>query len=144
MCKLTIVYNVRLLFSAFRLCFYFWLEWITFCVHQCNRQQYIKTSPNSITWNSKELLSVFCLWPLMRLCSLGRENRQKKETRSLYFANSQTDIGYMGEAAAVHSRRGRDVNECWKQAWTVCCPSVRLADKTTSQWRCQNIWVRRE
>lgn len=74
-----------------------------------------------------------------------KSQRQKKESGRPNFTNSQTDIGYMGEVgtAAVHSRRGRDVSEWQKQAWTVCCPSALLADETTSGRRCQDIWVRR-
>lgn len=50
--------------------------------------------------------------------------------------------GLKGDTAAVHSRQGRDVSKCGKQALTVCCCAVLLADKTASQQRCQNIWAR--
>lgn len=122
-------------------------------VHQCNREQYIITG----LIESHEEAKSSCLSAvsgLLRGLFLQREKiegggkkgqREKKETGRPNFTNSQTDIGYTGEGgtAAAHSRRGRDVSEWWKQAWTVCCPSVLLADKTTSQWRCQNIWVSR-
>lgn len=43
----------------------------------------------------------------------------------------------------MHSRRGRDVSEWWKQAWSVCCPGALQADETSSRRRGQNIWVPR-
>lgn len=104
-------------------------------VHQSNRQQYIITGlieSHEVAKSSCPSL-VSCKDSFFREKMKGgkKSKRQKKESGRPNFTNSQTDIGYMGKGgtAAVHSRRGRDVSEWWKQEWTVCCPSVLLADK---------------
>lgn len=122
---------------------------VTFCLF---RLYYY--SPNWITGRSKELLcllSPVCCKKAWEGEEKGKKNdlkTEKTETGKPNFTNSQTDIGYMGEVGmgggggvSCCAFQTRSRRQWWKQAWTVCCSSILLADKTTSRWRCQNIWV---
>lgn len=107
--------------------FFFFVSYETF--YFCKREKHIKTGIAGLKWTTKKTI----------LCPFWTGT--KTTEWALLFTNSQTDTDYMGErgTAAVHSRQGRDVSEWWKQAWAELC----LADKTTRQWRCQDIWAQR-
>lgn len=125
---------------------HFWLKWLhSVC------SDYIITAQIESQEEAKSS-SVFFLQSAAKKLERGKKRgkkndlkTEKTETGKPNFTNSQTDIGYMGEVGtggvSCCAFQTRSRRQWWKQAWTVCCSSILLADKTTSRWRCQNIWV---
>lgn len=89
-------------------------------VHQCSRQQYIITGLIESHEEAKSSCLSSVSGPVARFLSLEREkiegkkrakDRKKKLGDLILQTARQTSVAWAKEAAAVHSRRGRDVSE---------------------------------